>query len=155
MKKQVTRVTAQARGLPSWLPTMNKVVRALNRLGLTMGPVRVLEVPGRKSGLLRPTPVTPIQVDGRWFVTAALPHSDWAQNVRAAGQGVLVAGRRRDAVRIEETSDLGLKKSVLRAFPTEASGGVPFFVRLGLVTGPHPDEFEAIADQVAVFEIHR
>jgi hypothetical protein len=30
---------------------------------------------------------------------------------------------------------------------------VSFYVRLGLVTGPDPEQFAAIADRVAVFEI--
>ncbi|MEV0898322.1 hypothetical protein [Actinoplanes sp. NPDC049802] len=41
----------------------------------------------------------------------------------------------------------------MRAFPVEVPGGVPFFVKLGLVRRADPDEFEAAADRVAVFEI--
>lgn len=41
----------------------------------------------------------------------------------------------------------------MRAFPREVPGGVPMFVRIGLVHGPDPDEFAAAASQVAVFEI--
>ena len=70
--------------LPGWLPAMNRVIAAVQRLGLSVGPVRVLVVPGRSSGRPRETPVTPIEVDGRCYVVAALPNADWARNVRAA-----------------------------------------------------------------------
>jgi hypothetical protein len=46
-----------------------------------------------------------------------------------------------------------LKRSVLRAFPTEVPHGVAFFQRLGLVERADPGQFAAIADQVAVFEL--
>jgi hypothetical protein len=41
----------------------------------------------------------------------------------------------------------------MRVFPRAARGGVSFYVRLGLVDGPDPEQFAAIADRVAVFEI--
>ncbi len=73
--------------LPTWLPYANRVVRALSRLGLPLGTVRVLTVPGRRSGEPRSTPVSPLTVAGRRYVVAGLPQSDWARNVRAAGHG--------------------------------------------------------------------
>lgn len=36
--------------LPRWLPSVNRLVHGLNRLGLAVGPVQVLTVPGRVSG---------------------------------------------------------------------------------------------------------
>lgn len=132
---------------------MNRVVVALGRLGLRTGPVQVLTVPGRRTGEPRTTPVTPIEVDGRRFAVAALPRADWAQNARAAGHGELARGRRRSPVALEEVADPALRRRVLRAFPGQAGGGVPFFVRLGLVERGDPDEFEALADRVGVLEI--
>lgn len=41
----------------------------------------------------------------------------------------------------------------MAAFPREVPHGVQFFVRLGLVEHPMPEEFAAAADRVAVFEI--
>lgn len=139
--------------LPRWLPTLNKVVMALQRLGLAVGPVEVLVVPGRTSGQPRTTPVTPIEVDGRGYVVAALPQADWARNVRAAGRGELRRGRRVRPVTLTEVHDVGVRRAVMRAFPAAAPGGVPFFVRLGLVERGDPDQFAAAADRVAVFEI--
>ena len=139
--------------LPGWLPAMNRVVKAVQRLGLTVGPVQVLVVPGRSSGRPRETPVTPFEVDGRRYVVAALPNADWARNIRAAGRGELRRGRRVRSVVLPEVLDPATRGAVLRAFPRAARGGVPFFVRLGLVERADPEQFAAIADRVAVFEI--
>ena len=71
--------------LPRWFRAANHAVRALSRLGLTMGAVHVLTVPGRRTGKPRSTPVSPLTVSGGQYVVAGLPDSDWARNVRAAG----------------------------------------------------------------------
>jgi deazaflavin-dependent oxidoreductase (nitroreductase family) len=141
------------RTLPSWLPAVNRVVRLLQRLGLQLGTIHVLTVPGRISGAPRPTPVSPLTVDGRRYVIAALPQADWARNVRAAGAGELAYGRHRRRVALTEVTDPDLRRTVVRAFPTEVPHGVQFFVRLGLVESGDPDEFAGIADRVAVFEL--
>jgi deazaflavin-dependent oxidoreductase (nitroreductase family) len=146
----VPKVTGK---LPVWLPAMNRAMKAAQRLGLRAGPVQVLVVPGRRSGEPRETPVTPFVVDGRWYVAAALPDADWARNIRAAGRGELRQGRRVRAVVLPEVYDIAAKRAVMRTFPRAARGGVSFYVRLGLVDGPDPDQFAAIADRVAVFEI--
>ena len=46
-----------------------------------------------------------------------------------------------------------VRRDVMRAFPVKVPGGVPFFVRLGLVTKADPGEFSAAADRVAVFRM--
>ena len=141
--------------LPVWLPFANRVVRGLTRLGLPLGTIHVLTVAGRRSGEPRPTPVSPLTVEGHRYVIAALPQGDWARNIRAAGHGELTQGRRRTAVTFEEMDDPAVTRKVLRAFPAEVPNGVPFMVRLGLVDRADPDQFEAIADRVAVFRLDR
>lgn len=140
--------------LPRWLRPANYAVRAMSRIGLPMGPVCVLTVPGRRTGKPRSTTVAPLTLNGRRFVVAGLPASDWARNVRAAGQARLSRGRHREPVTLTEVADPGLRQQVMRAFPREVPGGVPMFVQAGLVHGPDPDEFAAAAGHVAVFEIH-
>ncbi|BBH67489.1 hypothetical protein ACTI_41740 [Actinoplanes sp. OR16] len=140
-------------GLPAWLPFANRVVRGLNRLGLRLGTIHVLTVAGRRSGVPRPTPVSPLTLSGHRYVVAGLPEGDWARNVRAAGRGELSAGRRSVPVTLHEVQDPQVKQRVMRAFPKEVPGGVPFFVKLGLVGRGDPEEFAAAADRVAVFEI--
>jgi len=41
-------------------------------------------------------------------------------------------------------------RPLLRAFPVEVPSGVGFIKNAGLVTGPNPDEFEALAGRLAV-----
>jgi deazaflavin-dependent oxidoreductase (nitroreductase family) len=139
--------------LPRWLPAANHLVRLLQRMGLRLGTIHVLTVPGRVSGAPRATPVSPLTVDGHRYVIAALPQADWARNARAAGAGALTYGRHRRRVTLAEVTDPDLRRAVVRAFPTEVPHGVPFFVRIGLVQSADPDDFAAVADRVAVFEL--
>jgi deazaflavin-dependent oxidoreductase (nitroreductase family) len=143
----------QTVALPGWLKPANRVVRALHRLGLPLGTIHVLTVPGRSTGAPRPTPVSPLRVDGRQFVIAPLPNCDWARNARAAGRGELRRGRRVRPVALTEVHDADLRREVMRAFPREVPHGVAFFVRIGLVQGADPGQFAAVSDRVAVFEI--
>jgi deazaflavin-dependent oxidoreductase (nitroreductase family) len=136
---------------PWWLKYVNKAMIGLSRLGVTFGPV-VLTVPGRKSGQPRSTPVTPMTVDGREYIVGGLPGSDWAANARAAGEGTLQRGRRTERVRLVEMSTEEARP-LLRAFPVEVPTGVGFIKNAGLVTGPNPDEFEALAGRCPVFRL--
>jgi deazaflavin-dependent oxidoreductase (nitroreductase family) len=143
-----------ARALPGWLRPANRIVRALSRLGLPLGTIHVLTVPGRRSGAARSTPVSPLTVDGCRYVVAALPQSDWARNARAAGHAGLARGRHHTAVTLTEVTDPALRQTIMRAFPREVPRGVAMFVRLGLVQRADPDQFAAAASRVAVFQIH-
>lgn len=138
---------------PAWLRPANRIIMTLQRLGLPIGTMRVLSVPGRKSGQLRSTPVSPLRVDGQRYVIAGVKDNQWARNIRAAGWGELAHGRRVERVRLTEVLDREPRVRVLRAFPTEVPHGVQFFVRMGLVDDPTPDGFEAAADRSAVFRI--
>lgn len=143
----------EVQSLPGWLKQANRLVKALQRLGLPLGRIQVLTLPGRASGAPRSTPVSPLRVGGGEYVIAALPQSDWARNARAAGRGELRRRRTRRRVDLREVLDPAVRREVMRAFPHEVPHGVQFFVRIGLVERPDPDQFAAAADRVAVFEI--
>lgn len=135
---------------PWWLKYVNKVMIALNRTGLfNDGPV-VLTVTGRKSGKPRSTPITPFEVDGRRYVVGGLPGSDWVRNAQANPDALLARGRTREAVRMVELP-VEQARPLLRQFPVLVPTGVGFMKNAGLVTGPHPDEFEALAGRCPVF----
>jgi deazaflavin-dependent oxidoreductase (nitroreductase family) len=137
---------------PWWLKYVNKVMIGVQRLGFGFGgkgPV-ILTVRGRKSGKLRSTPITPMTADGERYVLAGLPGSDWPANVRAAGEVELRQGRNTERVRMVELSP-DEAKPLLRRFPIEVPTGVSFLKNAGLVTGPNPDEYEALAGRLAVF----
>ena len=140
---------------PWWLKYVNKAMIGLHKLGIGFGgkgPV-VPTVPGRKTGKPRTTPVRPMTVGGKRYVVAGMPGSDWAANARAAGEATLQVGKRTETVRMVEMSTEEARP-LLRAFPVEVPSGVGFIKNVGLVSGPNPDEFEALAGRLAVFRLN-
>lgn len=139
---------------PWWLKYVNKVMISAQKLGMGFGDKgpAVLEMRGRKSGKPRFTPVTPMTVDGSRYIVGGLPGSDWAANLCAAGVATLHRGRRTQQVRVTEMP-IGQARPLLRAFPIEVPTGVGFMKNAGLVTGPDPDEFEALAGRCPVFRL--
>jgi deazaflavin-dependent oxidoreductase (nitroreductase family) len=135
---------------PRYLKPMNKLMIAVQRLGIPTGPAMVLTVPGRKSGLPRSTPMTPFEFRSGLYVVAGYPGAEWAANARAAGTGTLARGRRARRVKIVELS-AEQARPVLRAFPTEVPVGVAFAKRSGMVREGTAEEFEALAGRLAVF----
>jgi deazaflavin-dependent oxidoreductase (nitroreductase family) len=135
---------------PRYLKPMNKLMMAVQRLGIPTGPAMVLTVPGRKSGLPRSTPMTPFEFQSGLYVVAGYPGADWVANARSAGTGTLARGRRARRVQIVELS-AEEARPVLRAFPTEVPVGVAFAKRSGMVGDGTADEFEALAGRLAVF----
>ena len=135
---------------PCWLKPMNKVMIAVQKLGVPAGPSMVLTVPGRKSGQPRSTPMTPFPHDGGLYTVAGYPGADWAANARVARFGTLTRGRRSRRVRIVELN-ADESRPVLRSFAVKVPVGVGFAKRSGLVVGGTPDEFAALAGRLAVF----
>ena len=135
---------------PRYLKPMNKLMMAVQKLGIPTGPAMVLTVPGRKSGKPRSTPMTPFQFDGGLYVVAGLSRADWAANARAAATGTLSRGRRSRAVKIVELT-AAQARPILRVYPTEVPVGVKFAKSSGMVVDGTPDEFEALAGRIAVF----
>jgi deazaflavin-dependent oxidoreductase (nitroreductase family) len=138
---------------PWWLKYVNKVMIGLNKLGVggDKGPV-VLTVPGRKTGKPRSTPVTPMIIDGHRYIVAGLPKGDWAANARADGEATVHQGRKDQRVRMVEIP-VEQARPLLRQFPILVPTGVGFMRNAGLVTGPNPDEFEALAGRCPVFRL--
>jgi hypothetical protein len=137
--------------LPGWLRLANPLIVALQRLGLVIGTMRVLSVPGRRSGRLRSTPVSPLTVDGRRYIVAGHEGSDWVKNARVAGWGILARGRKQERVRLVELP-VQERAPILREFPRKVPGGVRFFQRLYGVSG-NPEEFAALALRCPVFRV--
>jgi deazaflavin-dependent oxidoreductase (nitroreductase family) len=135
---------------PRWLIPMNRLMTAVQRAGIPTGPAMVLTVPGRKTGRLRSTPMTPFDHEGQLYTVAGYPGADWAANARAAGAGTLSRGRNSRRVRIIELSPDDARP-VLRSFAVKVPVGVGFAKRAGLVVDGSPDEFEQLAGRLAVF----
>jgi hypothetical protein len=112
--------------LPRWLKFANPVIVALQRRGVVIGTMRLLSVPGRKSGKLRTTPVSPLTVEGERYIIAGLEEADWVKNLRSAGWGILARGRDQERVNLVELP-LQERAPVLREFPRKVPHGVQFF----------------------------
>lgn len=135
---------------PRYLKPMNRIVKAMQRLGIRTGPAMILTVPGRKTGRPRSTPMTPFTYGGDMYTVAGYPGADWAANARSAGVGTLSRGRKSKKIRIVEL-DAEASRPVLREFSAQVPVGVSFAKRSGLVRDGTPDEFEALAGRLAVF----
>jgi deazaflavin-dependent oxidoreductase (nitroreductase family) len=102
---------------PGWFTknVFNRIVAALTTMGVSVAGSRVLEVPGRKSGEPRRTPVNLLTLDGRRYLVAPRGHTQWVRNLRVSGSGRLLVGRRAepfDAIEIEDAE----KPPILRAY---------------------------------------
>jgi deazaflavin-dependent oxidoreductase (nitroreductase family) len=137
---------------PRWLKPANRVIVALQRLGLAIGTMRLLSFPGRKSGKLRTTPVSPLTVDGRRYIVGGFQQADWVKNARAAGWGILARGRREERVTLVELPPEE-RAPILREFPRKVPHGVQFFVRSGIVESADPEAFAAAAPRCPVFRV--
>lgn len=102
---------------PDWFTrtVFNRLVAGLTRAGISVWGSRVLEIRGRKTGEPRRTPVNPLTLDGSRYLVAPRGHTQWVRNLRAAGEGTLVLGRRRDHFRATEVADND-KQEILRAY---------------------------------------
>jgi deazaflavin-dependent oxidoreductase (nitroreductase family) len=93
----------------------NRVVAGSTRLGLSVWGSRVLEVPGRKSGEPRRTPVNLMTFEGQRYLVAPRGHTQWVRNMRASGGGKLFVGRRAEDFTAVELDDAE-KPDLLRAY---------------------------------------
>jgi deazaflavin-dependent oxidoreductase (nitroreductase family) len=93
----------------------NPLVAWLTRRGLSVRGSRVLEVPGRKSGLLRTTPVNLLTYKNDRYLVAPRGTTEWVRNVRVAGGCTLRVGRRSERVHLIEIADSD-KPEILRAY---------------------------------------
>jgi deazaflavin-dependent oxidoreductase (nitroreductase family) len=102
---------------PDWFTrnVFNRLVAGLTRLGVSVRGSRVLEVRGRKSGEPRRVPVNLLTLDGARYLVAPRGHTQWVRNLRAAGEGHLLLGRRRERFTAAEIADEE-KEPILRAY---------------------------------------
>jgi deazaflavin-dependent oxidoreductase (nitroreductase family) len=146
--------TTAARYLePDWITrqVINRLVRRLTRLGLSIRGSRELRVRGRVTGEWRSTPVNLLTVDGQDYLVAPRGVTQWVRNIRAAGGGELRLGRRVEAFRAVEVADAD-KAAVLRPYLRlwKAETGVFFD---GLDAGSSDDELVAAGPKHPVFRL--
>jgi deazaflavin-dependent oxidoreductase (nitroreductase family) len=138
---------------PGWFTKhiFNRTVDAAARAGLSVWGSRVLRVRGRKSGEMRSTPVNLLTHDGARYLVAPRGQTQWVRNLRAAGEGELVLGRRAERFRAVELDDAD-KPDLLRAYLRRWKVEVGVF--FGGVSADSPDEdLRRIAPDHPVFRI--
>jgi deazaflavin-dependent oxidoreductase (nitroreductase family) len=85
---------------------MNPFVVIMMRLGVSVWGSRILEVPGRTSGIPRRTPVNLLEFDGHRYLVSPRGEGQWVKNVRANdGRLALLLGRRRQELSTRELTD--------------------------------------------------
>ncbi len=139
---------------PTWIKEMNEGLMEQQRLGTAEFVLHVLSVPGRRSGLLRHTPLTVWERDGERFVVGGFPAADWIRNVRAAEHATLTVGGVQERVRLVEV-DADDARTVLRAWPSVTPEGVEMMRDAGVVSDTTPDALEEAAGICPVFRVER
>ncbi len=144
---------APAYRAPGWFDrrVMNPLIALLSRLGLSFAGSRILVVPGRRSGTPRRVPVNPLTLDGRRYLVAPRGNTQWVRNLRAAGEGELLLGRRREHFHATELADEA-KEAPLRAYLHRWRWEVGQFFE-GVGPDAPETEFARIAPEHPVFLI--
>jgi deazaflavin-dependent oxidoreductase (nitroreductase family) len=138
---------------PGWFTThvFNPVVTGLTRAGLSVRGSRVLEVRGRSSGEPRRTPVNLLTRDGTRYRVAPRGETQWVRNLRVAGDGVLLLGRRRQPFIATELADAD-KREVLRAYLKRWKAEVGVFFD-GVDASSSDAELDRVAPRHPVFAV--
>jgi deazaflavin-dependent oxidoreductase (nitroreductase family) len=129
----------------------NRIVARLTRWGISIAGSRVLEVPGRKSGEPRRTPVNPLTLEGERYLVAPRGNTQWVLNLRASGSGRLLVGRRAEPFTASEIPDAD-KSPVLRAYLRRWKWEVGVFFDGAGADSPE-DQIERIAPRHPIFKI--
>lgn len=140
--------------VPSWVPYFNAIARRLLALGVPMGPDVLLTVRGRKSGLPRTTPVTLCEYGGRRGLISPFGETDWARNLRAAGQATISFRRQREevtAVELAAPEAAAFIRDVLAPRARQTRLGAWFVRAIDKIDIDHPVE---AAQGRPVFELH-
>lgn len=140
---------------PDWFTrhVFNPLVAALTRLGVGIYGSRVLEVRGRKSGEWRRTPVNLLTVGDVEYLVAPRGHTQWVRNMRVAGGGRLILGRRVREIRTTELPDAD-KPPILRAYLKKWAWETKQFFG-GVSADSGEDELLRIAPDHPVFRLER
>jgi deazaflavin-dependent oxidoreductase (nitroreductase family) len=83
----------------------NEAAKWLTAHGISLLGSRVLAVRGRRSGAVRTTVVNLFTHEGERYLLAPRGHTQWVRNLRAAGEGELRLGRRRERFVPVEVAD--------------------------------------------------
>ncbi len=139
------------------LSIVGKTFRLMLRLGVRLGPMMMLTVRGRKSGVARTNPVDLFERDGRhWLVATHDANASWVRNLRAAGEGTLSRGRRRyvfTAVELPQPEAGAVLKEVLGPRLARPAAGFVLRQTIGVPPDASLERFISAAAFHPVFEL--
>jgi deazaflavin-dependent oxidoreductase (nitroreductase family) len=141
-------------GLPRRVRFFSRILKFLLVAGVPLGFNRLVTIRGRKSGLLRTTPLAVIEVGGRRWVWAPWGEVHWVRNLRAAGRATIaVRGRTEEvyATELDPTERVGYFRDVLGPLARSIPFG-EWFIRI--VDGVDLNDPVAAAEGRCVFELH-
>jgi glyoxylase-like metal-dependent hydrolase (beta-lactamase superfamily II) len=128
-------------------------------LGLVPEDVITVEVPGRRSGVIRRATMVRAGCGGGHYVVSLAGESDWVRNVRAAGGQVVIGGRQRRAARLAEVP-VRQRAPVIRAYLLRwgrrpGSRAVAREARYYFGVGPEVslEQIQGVAEHYPVFRI--
>jgi deazaflavin-dependent oxidoreductase (nitroreductase family) len=139
---------------PGWFTkhVFNRIVAVLTRAGISVWGSRVLEVPGRKTGEPRRTPVNLLTLDGTRYLVAPRGNTQWVRNFRASGEGKLWLGKRAEPFTATELTD-DEKPPVLRAYLKRWKAEVGVFFG-GVGPDSSEEDLRRIAPDHPVFRLN-
>jgi deazaflavin-dependent oxidoreductase (nitroreductase family) len=138
---------------PGWFTknVFNRIVALMTRLGLSVWGSRVLEVPGRKTGEPRQTPVNLLTFEGERYLVAPRGNTQWVRNLRVSGGGRLLLGRRSEEFAATEVPEDG-RAPILRAYLKRWKAEVGMFFG-GVGPDSSDEELTRIAADHPVFRL--
>jgi deazaflavin-dependent oxidoreductase (nitroreductase family) len=138
---------------PGWFTrhVFNRAMRRLTRLGVSVWGSRELRVVGRRSGVVRTTVVNLLDHDGARYLVAPRGTTEWVRNLRVAGTGELLVGRRAETFTSDELADDD-KVEVLRTYLRRWKWEVGQFFQ-GVGPDSSDEQLRGIAGGYPVFRI--
>ena len=121
----------------------------------------VLEVPGRRAGVIRRNALVKANHQGNDYLVALAGESEWVRNVRAANRQVVIGRRQRRALRLVEVPPAErppiLRAYLLRSSRQPNSPAVQHEAQLyfGLSGDPSVEEISPVAEYYPVFGLWR
>jgi deazaflavin-dependent oxidoreductase (nitroreductase family) len=139
---------------PGWFTrrVFNGIVALATRLGLSVWGSRVLRVRGRNSGQWRSTPVNLLTVGSDRYLVAPRGETQWVRNMRVAGGGELLLGRRVEPFTATEVTDQDDKVAIVRAYLRRWKAEVGMFFD-GVSADSPETELRRIAPRHPVFRL--
>jgi hypothetical protein len=138
---------------PGWfdLKIQNPAIAAMTRVGISVWGSRVLRVRGRTSGEWRTAPVNLLTYEGRRYLVAPRGQTQWVRNLRVAGSGELLLGKRIEQFRAVEMGEAE-KVPILRAYLKRWKAEVGRFFR-GVSADSPEESLRRIAPDHPVFRV--